>query len=106
MLDIATPDLTRHEWADVRAALAELPVYTCGEPAAPGSVRGRIGHAMDWLAGREHRVPAPLSPRQQALRDFLCESGRTRRIAEERAATLGTHGFTRAQIEAMALIGA
>lgn len=105
MFDIAPPKLSPREWQGVRQALATVAAARCTEPPAPGSLRDRVGRIVDALAGREpHRDP--LSPRQRALRAFLCESSRTRRIPEELAPTLGTHGFTRAQIEAMALLGA
>lgn len=105
MLDIATPDLSPREWAGVRQALATVSEARCAEPPAPGSLRDRFGRVVDALAGREPQR-ASLSPRQRAIRDFLCESGRSRRIAEDLVPTLGDHGFTRAQIEAMALLGA
>ncbi|CAN5128374.1 hypothetical protein BH10PSE13_BH10PSE13_21950 [soil metagenome] len=105
MLDISTPDLSPREWQGVRQALATVAETRCVEPPLPGSLRDRVGRIVDALAGREpHRNP--LSPRQRALREFLCESGRTRRIAEDLVPVLGDHGFTRAQIEAMALLGA
>jgi len=105
MLDISPPDLSPGEWQGVRQALAALAGTHCIEPASPESLRDRVGRIVDALAGRApHRNP--LSPRQRALREFLCESGRTRRIAEDLVPTLGDHGFTRAQIEAMALLGA
>ncbi len=105
MLNIATPDLSPQEWSGVRQALDTVADCGCGEPPVPGSLRDRIGWAVDALAGREHRVP-DLSPYQRAIRDFLCESGRARMIAEQHVPTLDSYGFTRAQIEAMALIAA
>ncbi len=105
MLKIATPDLNPQEWSGVRQALDTVADCGCGEPAAPGSVRDRIAWALDALAGREHRKP-DLSPRQRAIRDFLCDSAQSRGIAEEHVPTLHSHGFNRAQIEALALIAA
>jgi hypothetical protein len=40
------------------------------------------------------------------MRDFLCETGRTGRLAERHVGTLHAQGFTRPQIEALALLGA
>ncbi|HEX7822588.1 MAG TPA: hypothetical protein VF463_18445 [Sphingobium sp.] len=105
MLTIVTPDLSPQEWTGVRRALDTVADCGCGEPAVRGSLRDRIGWAVDTLAGRAHELP-DLSPRQRAIRDFLCDSARVRGIAEAHVPTLQTHGFNRAQIEALALIGA
>jgi hypothetical protein len=105
MLNIATPQLSPREWDGVRQALGTVADCGCTEPAAPGSLRDRLGWAADALTGREHRM-ADLSPYQRAIRDFLCESGRARRIAEEHVPILDSYGFSRAQIEAMALLAA
>jgi hypothetical protein len=40
------------------------------------------------------------------VREFLCESGRTRAIAERHVPALAAQGYSRAQIEALALLGA
>jgi hypothetical protein len=97
MLNIRTPDLSPTEWMDVRQALDGLTDRGCSE-------RGRLGHIVHAVLG--HDEPAPLSPRQQAIRAFLCKSGRDGRIAEDHVSALDAYGFTRAQIEAMALIAA
>ncbi|MCE7795217.1 hypothetical protein LWE61_01460 [Sphingobium sufflavum] len=105
MLTIATPDLSPQEWTHVRRALDTVADCGCGDPPAPGSLRDRIGRAVDAVAGRDHRQP-DLSPYQRAIRDFLCDSARVRGVAEAHVPTLHTHGFNRAQIEALALVGA
>jgi hypothetical protein len=105
MLNIAPPELSPHEWEVVRTTLAALADCGCATPPQPGSLRDRFGRIIDALAGREHRVMT-LDPTDQAVHDFLCESGRIGGIAEDHVATLGTHGFSRPQIEALALIGA
>lgn len=102
---IATPDLSPREWTGVRRALDAVADCGCSEPPVPGSLRDRVGWVVDRVIGREHRAP-DLSPRQRAIRDFLCDSTRGRGVAEAHVPTLQTHGFNRAQIEALALIGA
>lgn len=47
-----------------------------------------------------------LAPHLHDVREFLCESGRTRAIAERHVPTLAAQGYSRAQIEALALLGA
>lgn len=83
MLNIATPRLSPAEWQDVQAALTA--VADCG------------------CSSRRQDGP---TERYRPVRDFLCESGRTRRLAERHIPALTAQGFTRAQIEAMALLGA
>ncbi|MET0239060.1 MAG: hypothetical protein ABW184_04105 [Sphingobium sp.] len=105
MLDIAPPQLSPSEWNGVRKALDAVAECGCTAAPPPGSIRDRLGRAVDAIAGRE-RPAVALSPRETAVRDFLCDSGRTRRIAQSHVVTLGSLGFTLAQIEAMALLGA
>jgi hypothetical protein len=105
MLNIATPRLSPAEWQDVKAALHAVADCGCGEPVERGALRSRIGHALDALIGPK-KTPAALPEQMRPIRDFLCESGRNRRIAERHIPTLTAQGFSRAQIEAMALLGA
>jgi hypothetical protein len=83
MLNIATPRLSPAEWQDVQAALTAVADCGCST-----------------------RRTAMVSPKMRPLRDFLCESGRARRISEPHVPALAAQGFSRAQIEAMALLGA
>lgn len=105
MLNIATPRLSPAEWQDVKAALNAVADCGCGEPVAPTGFRSRIGHALDVLIGPK-KASVALPEQMRPIRDFLCESGRTRRIAERHIPTLTAQGFSLAQIEAMALLGA
>jgi hypothetical protein len=106
MLNIATPHLSATEWQDVRSALSAVADCGCGEVVSAGWLRARIGHAVDVLIGPAKAVPAPLSAQLRPVREFLCETGRTRRIAERHIPTLTAQGFSRAQIHALALLGA
>lgn len=107
MLTIATPRLSAAEWQHVRSTLSAVADCGCGEPAAAGSLRSRIGHAVDALIGaKKTATPAQLPTRLHPVRDFLCETGRTRQLAERHVPTLAAQGFSRAQIEALALLGA
>lgn len=106
MLNIATPRLSPAEWQDVKATLDAVADCGCGEAVAPGPVRARIGHALDAILGPKKAGPVLLAPHLHDVREFLCESGRTRRIAERHIPTLAAQGYSRAQIEAMALLGA
>ena len=106
MLPIATPHLSTAEWRDVRTALAAVADCGCGAPAASGSLRSRVAHAVDALVGPRKAAAAPLPDHLRPVRDFLCETGRTRRIAEQHVPALAAQGFSRAQIDALALLGA
>lgn len=106
MLTIATPNLSPAEWQHVQATLTAVADCGCGEPVAAGSLRSRIGHAVDALIGAKKVAPVPLPARFHPVRDFLCETGRTRRLAESHVPALAAQGFSRAQIEALALLGA
>jgi len=105
MLKIATPALSPAEWTAVRHALDTVADCGCADPAPPESMRGRVARLFHALSGHEYKTP-DISPRQRTIRDFLCESGRAGQLAEDHAAALDRFGFTRAQIEAMALIAA
>ena len=78
MLTIATPRLSPAEWQDVRSTLTAVADCGCGEPEAAGSLRSRISHAVDALIGAKRAAPAPLLAHLHPVRDFLCETGRTR----------------------------
>ncbi|NWK98522.1 hypothetical protein DM806_23220 [Sphingobium lactosutens] len=106
MLNIATPRLSPAEWQDVQATLSAVADCGCGQPAAAGSMRSRIAHAVDALIGPKKDAPVALPTHLLPVRDFLCETGRTRRIAERHVPTLAAQGFSRGQIEALALLGA
>ncbi|WP_420144806.1 hypothetical protein [Sphingobium sp.] len=106
MLAIATPHLSPTEWQDVKATLNAVADCGCGEGAAPGPIRAGIGRAIDALLGAKKDAPVPLAPHLRPVRDFLCETGRSRRVAEGHVPALVAQGFSRAQIEAMALLGA
>lgn len=106
MLPIATPHLSPAEWHDVQAMLTAVADCGCGEPAAAGSLRSRLSHAVDAIIGPRKNAPAPIPDHLRPVRDFLCETGRTRRIAPHHVSTLAAQGFSRAQIDALALLGA
>ena len=105
MLNIATPQLSSGEWQDVKAALIAVADCGCGDPAPAGPLRSRLSQMLDAVVGAPktpRTVPADLLP----LRDFLCETGRTRQLAERHMPALYARGFSRQQIDALALLGA
>lgn len=106
MLNIATPRLNPAEWQDVRSALSAVADCGCANTVSTGSLRSRIGHMVDALIGSPVKPPVSLSAELRPVRDFLCETGRTHRIAERHIPALTAQGFSRAQIDALALLGA
>ena len=105
MLKIATPALTTAEWQEVKQTLNDISACGCGDAPRSGSIRDRIGKAIDALTGQE-RIPVILPSRLEAVRRFTCESGRLGRVAQNHVPTLAAQGFSRAQIDAIALLGA
>lgn len=105
MLKIATPTLTPTEWQEVKQTLNDISACGCADAPRSGSIRDRIGKAIDAVTGHE-RVPVTLPSRLDAVRRFTCESGRLGRIAQSHVPTLAAQGFSRAQIDAIALLGA
>ncbi|WP_336963001.1 hypothetical protein [Sphingobium aquiterrae] len=105
MLDIAKPRLTDAEWDRVKSTLSAVSDCGCGTPSAKASRPSILGRAVNRLIGEARPRPA-LPPQLEAVRTFLCESGRSHSLAEQHIPTLSAQGFTRAQIEAMALLGA
>ncbi|WP_336974036.1 hypothetical protein [Sphingobium aromaticiconvertens] len=105
MLKIAKPALTTAEWQEVRQALNDISTCGCTDAPRSGSIRDRIGKAIDAVTGHE-RVPVTLPSRLDAVRRFTCESGRLGRVAQNHVPTLAAQGFSRAQIDAIALLGA
>ncbi len=106
MLNIATPRLSPAEWQDVRATLTAMADCGCTPPPPAGSLRARLARAADALIGGKAAVRSELPARLHVVRDFLCESGRSRRIADHYLDALTAQGFSRAQIDALALLGA
>ena len=110
MLNIATPRLTAAEWDRVKSALNAVSDCGCGAPSAKApsvkaASRSVLGRAVNRLIGEGKPAPV-LPPQLEAVRTFLCETGRSHSLAEQHVPTLSAQGFTRAQIEAMALLGA
>lgn len=106
MLNIATPRLSPAEWQHVRSALSAVADCGCGSTVATGSIRSRISHMVDALIGPSVQAPVSLPAELRPVRDFLCETGRTHRLAERHIPALKSQGFSRAQIDALALLGA
>lgn len=105
MLDIAAPHLTHAEWQDVRSALVAVADCGCGETRGPTSLWSRVGRSAGFVVRRAETGPA-LPPDLASIRDFLCETGRSHSLAERHIPALSAQGFSRAQIEALALLDA
>jgi hypothetical protein len=105
MLDIAVPHLTHAEWQDVRSALVAVADCGCGETRGSTSVWSRIGRSAGFVVRRADAEPV-LPQDLASIKDFLCETGRSHGLAERHIPALSAQGFSRAQIEALALLGA
>jgi hypothetical protein len=90
--------LSQVEWQAVSAALWSA--SDCGRVPA-GPVR-RIYRAV---TGRKWPTP-PADAKLEAVRAFVCETSRQRRVAERYVPALLDHGFTSPQVAALALLSA
>ncbi len=106
MLNIATPRLSPAEWQDVRTTLAAVADCGCGPSIEASASRSRFARTINRLIGAPKNRKTPLPAHLAPVRDFICETGRTRRVAETHIPTLAAQGFSRAQIDALALLGA
>jgi hypothetical protein len=95
------PTLSQLEWQAVSAALSDASKCGCGGSGKPGPLRRLFGA----LTGNEE--PGPLGdPRLEAVRSFVCETNRHRRIARHYVPALLGHGFNDRQVDALALLSA
>lgn len=99
------PHLDPAEWQDVRDALNAI--ADCGCRAEPRVARtpGPLSAIVDKLIGAPRPTPE-LSPRDVAVLRFMCDAGRVRHPVEDQVPALIEFGFSRAQIDAMALLAA
>jgi hypothetical protein len=96
------PILTPAEWAAVSVALQDA--GRCGCAAAPADSGRRGLRGLGRLVFGSRRPTPFADPRLEAVRQFVCSSRRRRQPVAELAAPLAEHGFTRAQIDALALL--
>ncbi|MBL9064810.1 MAG: hypothetical protein JNN10_00795 [Sphingopyxis sp.] len=103
MLDIAAPRLTPAEWRDVRSALQAVANCGCATLRDKGSLSWRARQAIASLVGSAQHSGTPVEFRPVLA--FLCETSRQGRISEDHVPALEAKGFSRSQIEALALLG-
>ena len=93
------PKLSRIEWQAVSIGLQDA--AKCGCRDLPRGI-SRLSRMLTGVEG-----PRPFAdPRLEAVRNFVCATRRHRRRADEHAPALLEQGFSRAQIEALALLSA
>jgi hypothetical protein len=103
MVSATNTDLTLSplEWQAVAVALSDASKCGCGSSGKPGIAR-RIIRALTGNEG-----PRPLAdPKLEAVRSFVCETNRYRRIAKDHVPALRDHGFNDRQVDALALLSA
>lgn len=96
------PALDPIEWDAVALALQEVASCGCvaGTDGVPVGLMGRIVRAVIGAGAPD----ALEDPRLEAVRRFVCTTHRRRAPALELVEDLAVQGFSRAQIEAMALL--
>lgn len=95
------PALSQSEWRAVADALADVFKCGCGNPYKP-RLASRL---LRVLTGREGALPVA-DPKIEAVRSFVCETNRHRRIAMHCVPALFDHGFNDRQVDALALLSA
>ena len=95
------PILSQLEWKAVSDALADASNCGCGNRERP-RLTSRLYRAVTGSQG-----PHPLAdPKLEAVRNFVCETNRTRRVAKHHVPALLNHGFNDRQVDALALLSA
>lgn len=95
------PTLNQLEWRAVSDAFAEASKCGCGKSDTP-RLTNRLLRAV---TGGRARRPLP-DHRLEAVRSFVCETSRHRRIAKHHVPALLDHGFNDRQVDALALLSA
>jgi hypothetical protein len=97
---ITDPTLSQLEWQAVSIALRDAAQCGCGA-SGTGPVR-RFYRAVTGSKDLNRLA----DPKLEAVRSFVCETNRQRRIAERHVPALLAHGFTDRQVNALALLSA
>lgn len=95
------PTLTDREWQAVSTALSDAGRQGC----AAARPAGRFWRVLRGILG-SRRSPAPADPRLEAIRSFVCEARRSRRVPEQQVPQLIAEGFNRDQAIALAMLAA
>ncbi|MFZ3482571.1 hypothetical protein [Sphingomonas sp. 3-13AW] len=93
--------LSQVEWQAVSAALRSA--SDCGR--VPATRAGPVRRIYRAVTGRTGATPSA-DPKLEAVRAFVCETSRQRRVAERYVPALLDHGFTSPQVAALALLSA
>lgn len=103
--DRNAPQLSDLEWSIVAAALDEAHRRGC---TSAGPASGDQGIFARMAAGLFKRGSDEdvADPRLEAIRSFVCANGRKQASSAELATALARHGFSPAQIAALALLSA
>lgn len=102
---LSPPVLTKTEWLAVTVAIRDVVSTSCTFPKA----QGWLARNLAWLFGTDAVVEAsspPADARTEALRRFICTIQRQREVDEDLVAPLLGQGFTRAQVDAIAMVTA
>ena len=93
------PQLSQAEWRAVAIALKDAESLPCGVTHTAGPIR----RAYHWLTGAVPTTPLA-DPRLEAIRGFVCDTRRHRRIATRFVQPLTEQGLNARQIDALALL--
>ncbi len=93
------PQLSQAEWRAVAIALKDAEGCDHGDRPAAGPIR----KAIRWFTGTTptNRLA---DPRLEAIRGFVCDTRRHRRVAERFVGALTEQGLNARQIDALALL--
>lgn len=100
MATLAEPTLSRSEWHAVSIALKDAAALGCSA-AKPGI----FGKLYTVLTGNERRRPLA-DQRLEAIRQYVCATRRHHPVANDLVPALEAQGFSRAQLDAIAMLAA
>ncbi|NIJ08056.1 hypothetical protein FHS31_001666 [Sphingomonas vulcanisoli] len=100
MATLAQPTLSRSEWHAVSIALNDAAASGCS-----GAGQGLLGRLYTAVTGNQ--PPRPLADaRLEMVRRFVCATRRHNPAANDLVPALEAQGFSRAQLDAIALLAA
>lgn len=103
MATILQPTLSRAEWHAVSIALHDADQHACTSAKPSGRWSGFIGWLYTAITGNEPQRPLA-DPRLESIRRFVCAMRRKPDAAVTLIPELEAHGFSSAQVEALALL--
>ena len=98
MATLAQPTLSRNEWHAVSIALSDAASYSCASER-----QGLLGRIYAAVTGNEPRRPLA-DKKLETIRRYVCAARRHHPAANDLLPELEAQGYSRAQLDAIALL--